>query len=82
MNDFETVSKELLSKGKKDVEELVNSPTGKQISEIVDGQELKKAISEGDQATMSRILNQVMSTDAGKELVKTVSNKFGNIYNK
>ena len=78
MDNFEKMSKELLTGGKKGaVDSVVNSKEGKNISKMVDGKELKKAAMEGDQETLSRILNQVMSTEDGKAFVKKVSESFG-----
>ena len=78
MNSFDRVGKELLAKGKNDVEEFANSKAGKEIGKLVDGNELRNAVLSGDNETLGRILNNIMSTDAGRELVKTVEDKFKN----
>ncbi|MEG0035561.1 MAG: hypothetical protein RR147_01790 [Oscillospiraceae bacterium] len=78
MNDFEKMSREISSGGKKSAfNSAVNSTEGKRIGKIVDGEALKRAMAEGDKETMSRILNQVMSTRDGQALVKRISESFG-----
>ncbi|MEF9971354.1 MAG: hypothetical protein RR731_03470 [Oscillospiraceae bacterium] len=56
---------------------VVNSSEGKRIGKMIDGNALKKAAATGDQETMSRILNQVLSTEDGRALVKKISESFG-----
>lgn len=78
MSDFEKMSKELLTGGKKGaVNSVVNSKEGKNISKMVDGKALKKAAMEGDQETLNRILGQVLSTEDGKAFVRKISESFG-----
>lgn len=78
MNDFDKMSKELL-KGNKagDLKNVVNSTEGQKIGKMVDGNALKKAIASGDNDTVNRIMNQVLSTDEGKALAKKISESFG-----
>lgn len=78
MKDAEKLGKELFSGDKAGkAKEVINSEAGKRVGKMVDGKALKKALAEGDKDTMSRILNQVMSTDDGKALVKQISERFG-----
>ncbi len=78
MSDFTNMSKELLKGGKAaEINKVVNSPEGKKIGSMVDGNALKKAVAEGDKDTMNRILGQFLSTEEGKALAKRISDKFG-----
>jgi len=78
MQDFDTLSKELMKGGKgKEIEQLANSPEGKKISGMVDGKALKNAVASGDSAAVSRILGQFLATDEGKSLAKTIGDRFG-----
>lgn len=78
MSDFTKMSKELLKGGKAgEINKVVNSPEGKKIGSMVDGNALKKAVAEGDKDTMNRILSQILSTDEGKALAKRISDNFG-----
>ena len=78
MKEFEKMSRELLTGGKKGaVDSVVNSKEGKSISKMVDGNALKKAAMEGDQETLNRILAKVMSTEDGKAFVRKISESFG-----
>ena len=78
MKDFDRMSKDLL-KGDKagDLKNVVNSAEGQKIGKMVDGNALKKAIASGDNDTVNRIMNQVLSTDEGKALAKKISDSFG-----
>ncbi len=79
MSDFERMSKELFkSKKAGELNKVVNSAEGKKIGSMVDGNALKKAVAEGDNETVNRILGQFLSTDEGKSLVKKISENFGN----
>ncbi|MGI5984369.1 MAG: hypothetical protein GXY01_06730 [Clostridiales bacterium] len=78
MNEFEKISKELLKGGKaNDVKNVVNSAEGKKIGKMVDGNALKKAVAEGDNDTVNKIVNQFLSTNEGKALAKKISESFG-----
>ena len=78
MSDFGKMSKELLKGGKAgELKNVVNSAEGKKIGNMVDGNALKKAVAEGDNDTMNRILSQVLSTEEGKALAKKISESFG-----
>ncbi len=78
MSDFTKMSKELLKGGKAgEINKVVNSPEGKKIGSMVDGNALKKAVAEGDKDTMNRILGQILSTEEGKALAKRISDSFG-----
>ncbi|MEA4896334.1 MAG: hypothetical protein VB064_13900 [Oscillospiraceae bacterium] len=78
MNNFEKMSKELLKGGKAgEISKVVNSSEGKKIGSMVDGNALKKAVAEGDNETVNRIMGQFLSTDEGKSLAKKISENFG-----
>ena len=78
MNSFDKMSKELLKGGKAgEINKVVNSPEGKKIGSMVDGNALKKAVAEGDNNTVNRILGQFLSTDEGKSLAKRINDNFG-----
>ena len=78
MSDFEKISRELLKSGNADeLNKVVNSAEGKKISGMVDGNALKKAVAEGDNSTVNRILRQFLSTDEGKALAKKIGDGFG-----
>lgn len=78
MNNFDKMSKELLKGGKAgELNKVVNSPEGKKIGSMVDGNALKKAVATGDNDTVNRILGQFLSTDEGKSLAKKLSENFG-----
>ncbi|NCB74712.1 MAG: hypothetical protein EOM51_08220 [Clostridia bacterium] len=78
MSDFTKMSKELLKGGKAgEINKVVNSPEGKKIGSMVDGNALKKAVAEGDKDTMNRILGQILSTEEGKALAKRINDSFG-----
>lgn len=78
MKDFDKISKDLLKGGKtNELKNVVNSTEGQKIGKMVDGNALKKAISDGDNDTVNRIMNQVLSTDEGKALAKRISESFG-----
>ena len=78
MNNFDKMSKELLKGGKAgELNKVVNSPEGKKIGGMVDGNALKKAVATGDNDTVNRILGQFLSTDEGKSLAKKLSENFG-----
>lgn len=78
MKDAEKFSKEIFSGEKAGkAKEVINSEAGKRVGKMVDGNALKKALAEGDKDTMNKILNQVLSTEDGKALVKQISERFG-----
>lgn len=78
MADFESLKREMLSSGKGPaLEQLAKSSEVQRIGKTIDTESLKKAASAGDQAALGRILQQVMSTDDGKALLKKVSESFG-----
>ena len=78
MSDFEKMSKELLKGGKAgELKKVVDSPEGKKISSMVDGNALKKAVGAGDTETVNRILGQLLATEEGKNLAKKISDNFG-----
>ena len=78
MKDFDKISKDLFKSGKgSDLKNVVNSSEGQKIGKMVDGNALKKAIADGDNDTVNRIMNQVLSTDEGKALAKKISESFG-----
>ena len=74
MQDMEHMGKELL-KGMdpKQLKNIMDSATGKQVSQMVDQGELERAAKAGDTAALRRILDQVLRTDAGKQLADQVS---------
>lgn len=78
MKEAEKFGKELFS-GKKaeNAKDIINSKAGQSVGKMIDGKALKKALAEGDKDTMNRIINQVMSTEDGKALVKQISERFG-----
>lgn len=79
MGNFENISKELLKGGKgNEIQKIVNSPESQKISKMVDGNALKKAVSDGDNDTVNRIMSQFLSTDEGKALAKKIGDRFGN----
>lgn len=79
MSDFDKLKKELLSGDKaKKVNKIVNSPEGKRIGKMVDGDALKKAAQSGDEKTVNNILGKVLATDDGKELVRRIGESLGN----
>ncbi len=78
MNNFDKMSKDILKGGKAGkLDNVINSDEGKKIGNMVDGNALKKAVATGDNDTINRILNQVLSTDEGKALAKKISENFG-----
>ena len=78
MSDIEKMGSELLKGGKAGaINKVVNSPEGKKIGSMVDGNALKKAVSEGDNDTINRIMGQFLSTEEGKSLAKKISESFG-----
>lgn len=78
MKDAEKLEHELFSGNKAGkAKDIVNSKAGRNVGKMVDGNALKKALAEGDKDTMNRILNQVLSTEDGKALVKQISERFG-----
>lgn len=78
MKDAEGLSKELFSGEKAGkAKDIINSKAGQSVGKMVDGKALKKALAEGDKDTMNKILNQVMSTEDGKALIKQISERFG-----
>ena len=79
MGNFENISKELLKGGKgNEIQKIVNSPESQKISKMVDGNALKKAVSDGDNDTVNRIMSKFLSTDEGKALAKKIGDRFGN----
>lgn len=77
-DNAEKLGKELFSGSKASAaNEVINSKAGKNVGKMVDGKALKKALAEGDKETMNKILNQVLSTEDGKALVKQISERFG-----
>jgi len=78
MGNFENMSKELLKGGKaNELQKVVNSSESQKISKMVDGNALKKAVADGDNNTVNRILSQFLSTDEGKALAKKIGDRFG-----
>lgn len=78
MADFESIKREMMASGKgAQLEKLAKSSEVARIGKTIDKDALKKAAAEGDQATLGRMLEQVMSTDDGKALLKKVSESFG-----
>jgi len=78
MNNFDKMSKDILKGGKAGgLNNVINSAEGKKIGNMVDGNALKKAVATGDNDTVNRILNQVLSTEEGKSLAKKISENFG-----
>jgi len=78
MGNFENMSKELLKGEKaKELQKVVNSAESKKISNMVDGNALKKAVAEGDNNTVNNIMSKFLSTDEGKALAKKIGDSFG-----
>jgi len=79
MGNFENISKDLLKGGKgNEIQKIINSPESQKISKMVDGNALKKAVTDGDNDTVNRIMSQFLSTDEGKALAKKIGDRFGN----
>lgn len=74
MQDIESMGKELL-KGTdtKKLKAIADSENGKKISQMIDQAELQRAAKTGDSAALQRILNQVLSTNEGKQLADQLS---------
>lgn len=77
MNDFDKLSKDILKTRQGELQSVVNSDEGKNISKAVDGNALKKAVSSGDTATVNKIMTQFMQTGEGKALVERINKSFG-----
>jgi len=78
MSNFDKMKNELLKGGNAGaINKVVNSAEGKKIGSMVDGNALKKAVTEGDNETINRILGQVLATEEGKTLAKRISESFG-----
>ena len=76
MKDFDKIQHNFMKSGKaKQFESIVSSPEGKRIGQSIDGNALKKAVAEGDNEAMSKMLNKVLSTEDGKKFMQSVSNK-------
>lgn len=78
MSNLEKLKKEALSGGRaKEIDRLVNSDEGKRIGQMVDGAALKNAVDSGDSQAVNQIVNQFLSTNEGKALVKRINESFG-----
>lgn len=78
MNELDKYGKEFLKgSNAKKLEQLVNTPEGKKLAEIVDAKTVEDAAKRGDMAELKKILNQVLSTDEGKKLAADVANALG-----
>ena len=73
---FERIKKEVLNGGDEKVKNLVDSDVAKRISESVAGQELRRVAQSGDSKALGSILERVLSTPDGKELMKKVEENF------
>lgn len=78
MNELEKKKQELMKSGKGEkLEELAKSSELKRLGKIVDPEAMKKAAATGDNEALSKMLNQVLSTQDGQELLKRINSSFG-----
>lgn len=78
MNDLEKAKKELMKSGKgNQIEKLSKSSEAARLGKMIDKDALKRAAVQGDQNALSGMLQQVLSTNEGKSLLKKISENFG-----
>lgn len=75
--DLERIKKEVLDgKEAEKVKNLADSDVVRRIGKSVDAQELRRAAQSGDDKALGSILEKVLSTPDGKELMKKVEESF------
>lgn len=75
--DLERIKKDVLNDKNADrVKNLADSDLAKRIGKSVDAQELQRAAQSGDSKALGSILEKVLSTPDGKELMKKVEENF------
>ena len=74
MQDVQKTARALEQSGKADqLRRLAESDAGREISRMVDAAAVEQAAKSGDQAALSKILTQVLSTDAGRRLAQQLN---------
>lgn len=59
------------------VSAIASSAEGRSVGRMIDGAALKKAAESGDKEALGAMLGKVLATPEGKELVRKVSESFG-----
>lgn len=75
--DFEKIKNEVLNgKDTEKVKNIADSDIARRIGKSMDAQELRRAAQSGDSKALGSILEKVLSTPDGKELMKKVEENF------